>query len=146
MTIQATSLSGVHVHDVMNTGILTTDPDTPLRVVARLMTEQRVHAVAVADPEHARRPWGIVSTLGITAAIAHGLEPGADEPTAGEVAAAEPEVVTVSSDEPLETAARIMIDHDLMHLIVVDAASGHPTGILSSLDVAAAYGASLSRV
>jgi hypothetical protein len=32
MTIQGTSLSGVHVHDVMNTGILTTDPDTPLRV------------------------------------------------------------------------------------------------------------------
>jgi len=139
MTIPETPLAHVHVHDAMNTGILTTDPSTPLRVVARLMAEQRVHAVAVADPDHARRPWGIVSTLGIAAAIAEGLEPGADEPTAGEAAAAGPELVTVRSDEPLESAARIMAQHGLTHLIVVDAASGHPTGVLSSMDVVAAY-------
>jgi CBS domain-containing protein len=78
--------------------------------------------------------------MGIAAAIADGLEPGADEPTAGEVAAAEPEVVTVRSDELLETAARMMVERGLMHLIVVDTATGHPTGVLSSMDVVAAYG------
>jgi CBS domain-containing protein len=146
MTIPETPLAHVHVHDVMNTGILSTDQGTPLRVVARLMAEQRVHAIAVSDPDDVRRPWGIVSTLGIAAAIADGLEPGADEPTAGEVAAGEPEVVTVRSDESLETAAQIMVQHGLMHLIVVDPSSGHPTGVLSSMDVVAAYGGLSAKV
>lgn len=141
MTIQGTSLSVLRVHDVMNTGVLSTDPGTPLRLVARLMAEQRVHAVAVADPDHARRPSGIVTTLGIAAAIADGVEADGDEPTAGEAAAVELDVVAISSDEALETAARIMVEKGTTHLIVVDAASGHPTGVLSSLDLAAAYGA-----
>ena len=55
-------LGHVRVCDVMHTGILTTDPDTPLRVVARLMAERQVHAVAVADEGFTRRstsprPW-----------------------------------------------------------------------------------------
>ena len=72
MSIQETALAHLRVHDVMHTGILTTDPSTPLRVVARLMTEQRVHAVAVADPDYARRPWAIVTTLDVAAAAAGG--------------------------------------------------------------------------
>lgn len=34
MRIPETSLARVHVHDIMHTGILTTDPSTPLPVVA----------------------------------------------------------------------------------------------------------------
>jgi CBS domain-containing protein len=118
----------------MHTGILTTDPSTPLRVVARLMAEQRVHVVAVADPDHARRPWGVVSTLDIAAAAAEGADL-----TAGEAAYGK-EIVTISSAEPLDSAAQTMAEHRVTHLIVVDAATGHPTGVLSTLDVAAAYG------
>jgi CBS domain-containing protein len=132
MTILEPRLSQVHVHDVMHTGILTTDPSTPLRVVARLMADQRVHAVAVADPDHGRRPWGIVSTLDIAAAAAEGI----DE-TAGQAATVD--IVTVSSADRLDHAAQIMASHKLTHLIVVDPATGHPEGILSTLDVAAAY-------
>jgi hypothetical protein len=72
MTIAQSPLAHVHVRDVMNTGILTTDPSTSLRVVARLMSEQRVHAVAVADADSTRRPWGIVSTSDVVAAAAVG--------------------------------------------------------------------------
>jgi len=133
MTIAEPTLAHVHVHDVMHTGILTTDPGTPLRVVARLMAEQRVHAVAVADSDHGRRPWAFVSTLDIAAAAAHG-----DDQTAGD--AATTEIVTVSSADRLNDAAQVMAGHSLTHLIVVDPATGHPTGILSALDVAAAYG------
>jgi len=32
-----------------------------------------------------------------------------------------------------------MASHQLTHLMVIDPATGHPTGVLSSLDVAAAY-------
>ena len=133
MAIAQTPLAHVHVKDVMHTGILTTDPSTPLRVVARLMADQRVHAVAVADPDHGRRPWGIVSTLDVAAAAAQGLDGTAGEAATGDI-------VTVSSTECIEYAAQIMAEEKLEHLIVVDPATGHPAGILSTLDVAAAYG------
>jgi hypothetical protein len=32
-----------------------------------------------------------------------------------------------------------MVEHALSHLIVIDAATGHPSGILSTLDVVAVY-------
>lgn len=132
MTISDTALDRVHVRDVMHTGILTTDPSTPLRVVARLMADQRVHAVAVADLDYARRPWGFVSTLDVARAAAE----ESDE-TAGE--AAKPNVITVAADQSLCAAAQLMAEKGLTHLIVIDPATGHPTGVLSSLDVAAAY-------
>jgi CBS domain-containing protein len=122
----------VQVREVMHTGLLSTDPGTPLRVVARLMADQRVHAVAVADPEYARRPWGFVSTLDVAKAVAEDADL-----TAGQ--AAQADVTTVSADESLTAAAQLMTDHGNNHLIVIDPSTGHPSGVLSSLDVAAAY-------
>lgn len=135
MTIKDPYLSHVRVTDVMHTGILATDPTTPLRVVAQLMAEQRVHAVAVADPDHVRRPLGFVTVVEIAAAAADDL----DE-TAGQAAAAE--IVTVSSADSVDTAARLMVEHSVDHLIVVDDTTGHPSGIISGLDIAAAYAVS----
>lgn len=132
MTLHDPYLSHVLVSDVMHTGILTTDPTTPLRVVAQLMTEQRVHAIAVADPDYARHPLGFVTVAEIAAAAADAL----DE-TAGEAAATE--IVTVPSSESIDEAARLMVEHSVDHLIVVDATHGHPCGILSGLDIAASY-------
>lgn len=132
MPIAEPRLEHVRVRDAMHTGILTTDEDTPLRVVARLMAQRRIHAVAVTDPAYTRRPWGIVTALDVVAAAAA----DADE-TAGQ--AATTEVVTVSSDDSLYRAAQLMVEHNLSHLIVVDSASGHPAGIISALDIAAAY-------
>jgi CBS domain-containing protein len=132
MTIAQTPLGRTRVQDVMHTGILTTDPTTSLRVVAQLMAGQRVHAVAVADPDNARRPWGIVTDLDVAAAAAE----EADE-TAGE--AARHDVLTISGTEPLSSAAQQMVDHGISHLVVIDPSTGHPTGIVSTLDVAAAY-------
>lgn len=133
MSISESRLSHLRVRDAMHTGILTTDPTTPLEVVARLMAESRVHAVAVADPDHTRRPWGFVSALDVAAAVA-----GDKAQTAGE--AASHETVAVSADTSVESAAATMVEHGLGHLIVVEAATGHPCGIISALDVAAAYG------
>jgi CBS domain-containing protein len=134
MTISDNALAHVRVRDVMHTGILTTDPTTPLRVVARLMADQHVHAIAVADPNYARRPWGFVTTLGVAKAAAE-----ESDAIAGEVA--ETDILTVSADRPLASAAQLMADNGVTHLIVIDPSTGHPSGILSSLDVAAAYAA-----
>lgn len=133
MSISDTRLHHVRVHDVMHTGVLSTDPSTPLRVIARLMAEQRVHAIAVADPEHARRPFALVTDLDVAGAAATG-----EEPTAAQAASLE--VFTVSSSEPVEEAARLMAAQRVAHLIVVDPSTGHPIGMLSALDVASAYG------
>src|SRR5215472_9229216 len=74
MGIREPYMAHVRVHDAMHTGILTTDPTTPLRTVAKLMADQRVHAVAVADPDHSRRPWGIITAMDIAAAASEDLD------------------------------------------------------------------------
>ena len=132
MGIREPYMAQVRVHDAMHTGILTTDATTPLRTVAKLMADQRVHAIAVADPDHSRRPWGIVTAMDLAAAASEDLAIPAGH-------AAVSEVVTVSSTDPLDHAAHLMVEHALSHLIVIDAATGHPSGILSTLDVVAVY-------
>jgi CBS domain-containing protein len=134
MAIKESALATVRVADVMHTGILTTDPSTSLREVARLMAHQRVHAVAVTDPDHARRPFGVISVLDIAAAAVDG-----GEGTAGQTAVTE--VVTVTTDDSLIHAAQLMVEHGIDHLVVIDEANGHACGIVSGLDIAGAYAA-----
>jgi CBS domain-containing protein len=126
-------LEHIRVHDAMHHGILGCAPDAPLGEVAGIMAKHRVHAVAIANGEGGP-PAGVVSDLDVVAAIATG-----EEPTAAESAATE--APTVSSDERLERAAQLMTEHGVSHLVVVDAADGHPIGVLSTLDLAAVYAA-----
>jgi CBS domain-containing protein len=117
----------------MHTDILMTDPDTPLRVVGRLMAERRVHVVAIAEDGHMRRPLKMVSTLDVAAAVAAG-----EELTAGQ--AAQTELRAIGAGEPIEAAARLMATHGVEHLIVIGPSSAHAEGIISALDVAGALG------
>jgi CBS domain-containing protein len=134
MSTTPVSLGHVRVHEAMHHGIIGLPPDTPLRAVAKVMAERHVHAIAVVDGSNGDRPIGIVSALDVVGAAAN-----SSEETAGDVAATE--VLTVSSRERLDHAAQLMAEHELSHLIVTDSASGHPTGVLSTLDVAAVFGA-----
>lgn len=129
----APSLSRLQVHEAMHPGIISVDQETMLRVVARLMGEYRVHAVAITSGRPGRRPPGILSALDVVAAAAID-----SEKTAGEVAATE--VLTISSGDRLDHAAQLMAEHELSHLIVIDEITGRPAGVLSTLDVVAAYG------
>lgn len=45
----------------------------------------------------------------------------------------------MSADEPLQNAAQLMSEHGVSHLVVVEGAGGYPLGVLSTLDIAAAY-------
>jgi CBS domain-containing protein len=132
-TTPGISPAHIRVRDAMHAGIVTCEPETSMRVVARLMAEHRVHAVAVADPSLRGRHQGVISDLEVAAAVATGTER-----TAAASAVTEP--VTVSSDDRLDHAAQLMVEHELTHLIVLDPASGHPVGVLSTLDLAAVYG------
>jgi len=77
-----------------------------------------VHAVALTGAD-GLRPVGFVSDLDIAAAAASG-----EQTIARQAAASQP--VTVSADESIHGAARLMSEHGVSHLIVLDAASGYP--------------------
>ncbi len=115
----------------MHQGILTCSSDTPLGEVAAMMAKHHVHAIAVTNGAGGH-PTAVVSDLDFVAAAASGREP-----SAGEVATTEPHAV--SADERVHRAAQLMAEHRVAHLIVLEAASGRPFGILSTLDVAAVY-------
>jgi CBS domain-containing protein len=122
------------VADAMTAGVINCTPETPLRVVARLMATYRVHAVFVFDYGHEEDEttelWGLVSDLDLVA----GAWAGVDERTAGDSAVAP--LVTVRSDARLEHAAQLMAENGVSHLAVLDAMTSRPVGVLSSLDIA----------
>lgn len=123
------------VIDAMHPGVVTCPPETPLRVVARMMARYRIHAVVVTDYEEGEgeeeQPWRVVSSVDVAKTIALGRF---DDATAGGAAARE--VVSVGSDEPARQAARLMAEHDVAHLIVTSPDGSSPTGVISTLDLA----------
>lgn len=66
-------------------------------------------------------------------AVAAGRKPTARE-AAGTSAA------TVCADARLDDAARVMAQQHVSHLVVLHESGGYPIGVLSSLDIASAYG------
>jgi len=128
------ALAGLRVVDAMHPGLITCRPEDPLRTVARLMATYRVHAVLVAGHDGADdEGWGVVSDVALLRAADAG---SIDEVTAGSVAAT-PVRLIASSDE-LGAVARLMIEHDVSHVVVVERHSKRPIGVLSTLDVARA--------
>jgi CBS domain-containing protein len=116
----------------MHHGMLSCGPDDPLRDVAATMANHRVHSVLIID-RPGGRPLGVVSDEEVIAAIARGDE----DALARDAVGGEP--LTVSSDASVRTAARLMSQHHVSHLVVVEGASGYPAGVLSSLDVVSVY-------
>ena len=126
-----TGLDRIRVADVMHRGIFSCTGDAPLGEVAGVMAKHRVHAVAVTNRD-GRWPVGVVSDLDVVAAMA-----SRGEPSALQTAATEP--LSISADDSLHHAAQLMAEHSVSHLVVHDAANGNPIGILSTLDLAAAF-------
>lgn len=131
MTVNSTTLTSGTVAEAMTPGILTCLPVTPLRVVAQMMATHRVHAIVVFGHEDVLLPWGVVSDLDLVGAIDSHAPAGA--------VAASP-VVTVTPGDSLLQAASLMREHSTSHLIVVaDASSPLPIGVLSTLDIARVF-------
>lgn len=95
-----------------------------------MMASHRVHAIVVFGHNDSLMPWGVVSDLDLVGAIGSGANAGA---------IATSPVVTVTPDDSVLHAARLMREHATAHLIVIaDADSPLPIGVLSSLDIARA--------
>ena len=127
------------VGDAMSRGVISVPPETPLRVVARMMATFRVHAIFVFEhtdeDDEAPRLWAVVSDLDLVAATQLDL----DRQTAG--ATAVTPLVTVSASRPMAEAAGLMAQHGIAHLAVTDPATRRPIGVISTLDVAQAVAA-----
>ena len=83
----APRLDHVRVADAMHAGVVTCAADTPLRAVARMLVEHRIHCVAVPDIAGTGiSTWAIVSDLDLVGAAAAGSVEGR---TAGDIAAGE---------------------------------------------------------
>ena len=127
------------VADAMSPGVISCPPETPLRVVARMMATFSVHSVFVfehpAEDDHDRTFWGVVSDLDLVAAAWREI----DGRTAG--GSAVTPFVTVPTDAPLSEAAELMSQRGVAHLAVVEPLTGHPVGVISTLDLARALAA-----
>jgi CBS domain-containing protein len=120
------------VSDAMRSGVIACPSDTSMQTIAQIMATNHVHAVVLSGlAEHG--PWAVVTDRDV-------LEVAAEAPDrlAGSCATTEP--LTIEPAQHLQEAARLMREHDLSHLLVVDPGTGSPIGVLSTLDVAGIVG------
>lgn len=133
-------LAEITVAEAMHPGVLTCPLETSLRDVARMMALYRIHAVVAygEDNDDVEGPglWGVVSDLDLVRAAV----PGRLEDLSARGTAVTPALM-IGPDDTLQHAAQLMSEHDVTHLIVVDAKAKTPLGVLSTLDLARALAA-----
>jgi CBS domain-containing protein len=132
------------VGDAMSNGVISCPPETPLRVVARMMATFSVHAIFVfehADEEdEAPQLWAVVSDLDLVAATPLDL----DGLTAGSTAVTP--LVSIAAERPIAEAGALMASYGIAHLAVTDRRSRRPIGVISTLDIARAVAADHSSL
>jgi CBS domain-containing protein len=123
-------LEHARVADAMRHGVFSCSAAATLREAARTMASHHVHTVVVTDPADGSVR-GMLSDLGLVDAL---LDQDGEEQCVGDVV--DRELRTISSSEPLRAAAEMMRERGIAHVLVRDAESGEPAGMLSTLDVA----------
>jgi len=115
------------VRDGMTEAVVTVGPQHTLRQAARRMSERKVGAAIVLDPDQPGP--GIITERDIMEAVAQGCDPDA-EPVARHLTR---EVVYALPQWPLEEAAAVMVRHNFRHLVVLD--QGEIAGVISVRDI-----------
>jgi CBS domain-containing protein len=117
----------MQVHEGMSQSVLTVGPGHTLQAVARLMSERKVGAAVVMDPD-GYGP-GIITERDILVSVGAGQDPDR-ESVADHLTR---DVVFAAPDWSLEEAAAAMVRGGFRHLIVLDGAE--TVGILSVRDI-----------
>ena len=123
------------VHDVMRVGVVSCQPETSLRDVARIMVGYQIHSLLVGATGSDEGPSGIITDLDLVAAASSDRS----DLTAADVAS--PDLVTVPANESLAAAAKLMRDRDCSHLLAVQPDTGRPVGVISALGIASVIAA-----
>jgi CBS domain-containing protein len=123
------------VRDLMHPGVLTCQPNALLGQVAVLLTQHKVHALVVPDPED--RPLGIISDYDLLAGEWLSVD---DESlstmrhlTAHDLMSYP--VDTIDANMSLKEAAHTLIEKEVSRLLVTE--SGKPVGVISTTDLVA---------
>ena len=119
------------VRDAMTSNPMTIEPGRPVADAARIMKDADTGIVPVVDGD---RLVGTITDRDIAIrVVAEGKDPQATK--VDEVASRE--IVTVDPEQNLDEALRLMAQHQVRRLPVVEE-DGRPVGILSQADVARA--------
>ena len=133
-TAGGTTVDLREIREVMTAAPETVTPDTTLRDTAKLMERADIGDVLVVEDEQLR---GIVTDRDIALrGVARGLNPATTK--VNEVFT--PSAISVSPTASVDEAIRLMRQHDVRRLPVVE--SGRPIGIVSLGDLAASTDAS----
>jgi CBS domain-containing protein len=117
----------MQVHEGMSRTVLTVGPGHSLQAVARLMSDRKVGAAVVMDPDGPGP--AIITERDILISLGDGQDPVAE--TVAEHLTRD--VVYAAPDWSLEEAAAAMVRGGFRHLIVLD--RGETVGILSVRDI-----------
>lgn len=122
-------MDDVFVGSLMSSPVHTVTADTSLRNAGNLMLDNSIGSVLIVDDDHQLE--GIVTATEFIRIIADG-NPDPDA-TVGTLMTTE--LITTTANEPIQTAADLMIEHGFQHLPVID--DGEVIGLISSTDLAA---------
>ena len=137
------------VSDVMTRNVLSVSPETPLKEVARILSEKRISGVPVVDGDG--RVVGVLAESdivrqeqgaerdrgrGLLGRLVEGPPLALEARTAGE--AMNSPALTVAPDDELAEAARLMTEHGVNRLPVVDG-GGALAGIVTRADLVRAF-------
>lgn len=118
----------MQVSEVMHAGVTTAQINDSLRRVASLMKKQDIGAMPVYKNE---RPVGFVTDRDIVlTCVANGHTP--DEPIS---LAMKRNIISISQDQDVNEARRLMSENQISRLLVVDKGD-NPVGMLTLRDIA----------
>jgi CBS domain-containing protein len=117
----------MQVRDGMSSVVLTVGTSHKLREAARLMSERKVGAAAVLDPDGAG--YAIITERDILQSVAVGQD--LDGEAVGDHLT--DDAIVAAPDWSLDRAAEAMVEGGFRHLLVVD--GGELVGVLSMRDI-----------
>ncbi|EFE65286.1 MULTISPECIES: CBS domain-containing protein [Streptomyces] len=117
-----------HVRDIMTGAPVSVGPHTSVAEVARIMRDRDLGAVLVTDGDRLR---GLVTDRDL---VVRSVSRGGDPEETTVAGACSEDLVTVGPDDDLDRVARLMREHAVRRVPVVD--GGHPVGIVALGDLA----------
>jgi CBS domain-containing protein len=122
----------MEIREVMTESVVTATPDAPVRQVAELMRERNVGSVVLVD--ESGLPAGFITDRDLAVSVvADGHDGGS--PAGGH---ATTPVVTGTPDMDVQEATKLMVDHGVRRLPIVD--GDRLTGIVTLDDLAVRIG------
>ncbi len=115
-------------------GFISITPDETVRDAAKVMVSKGIGFLVVVDSSDPRKLLGVISERDVIRAVASNKENSKVEELMTR------EVVTVRDTDTLYKAAKLMKEHSIRHLVVVNE-EGIPVGVLSIRDLTYEEGA-----